>query len=76
MPASDFPPELWLEIVAYLPRSDMRKMMGVNRFLFELALNDIYEEVRFTSEDKAMERVFEQLRYADYFELSGSLFNY
>ena len=76
MPASDFPPELWLEIVAYLPRSDMRKMMGVNRFLFELALNDIYEEVRFTSEDKAMERVFEQLRYANYFELSGSLLNY
>ena len=54
----------------------MRKMIGVNRFLFELALNDIYEEVRFTSDDKAMERVFEQLRYANYFELSGSLLNY
>ncbi len=70
MPASDFPPELWSEIVAYLPRCDMRKMIGVNRFLFELALNDIYEEVRFTSDDKTMERVFEQLRYANYFELS------
>ncbi len=47
----------------------MRKMIGVNRFHFKLALNDIYEEVRFTSDDKTMERVFEQLRYAN-FELS------
>lgn len=62
MPASDFPPELWSEIVAYLPRSDLRKMIGVNRFLFELALNYIYEEVRFTSDDKQMSKVLEQLR--------------
>lgn len=62
MPASDFPPELWSEIVTYLPRSDLRKMIGVNRFLFELALNYIYEEVRFTSDDKQMSKVLEQLR--------------
>ncbi|KJA16056.1 hypothetical protein HYPSUDRAFT_91565 [Hypholoma sublateritium FD-334 SS-4] len=63
MPASDFPPELWSEIIDYLPRGDLRKMIGVNRFLFELALNDLYEEVRFTSDDKHMSRVFEQLSH-------------
>ena len=70
MPASDLPPELWSEIVSYLPKGDLRKMLGVNRFLFELALNDIYEEVRFTSDDKNMERIFEQLRCANYRNLN------
>lgn len=61
MPASDFPPELWTEIVSYLPRNVLRKMIGVNRLLFELALNDLYEEVRFTSDDKQTANVFDQL---------------
>ena len=57
----DLPLELWLEILAYLPRSALHKLIGVNRFLFELALDDIYEEVRFIAGDKQMEKIFLQM---------------
>jgi len=57
----DLPLELWLEILAYLPRSALHKLIGVNRFLFELALDDIYEEVRFIAGDKQMEKIFLQV---------------
>ncbi|KDR72841.1 hypothetical protein GALMADRAFT_228529 [Galerina marginata CBS 339.88] len=60
----DLPIELWLEILLYLPRSTLHKMIGVNRTLFELALNDLYEEVRFISDDKVMMKSFKQLRHA------------
>jgi hypothetical protein len=57
----DLPVELWLKILSYLPRSAQRKLLGVNRFLFELALDDIYEEVRFIVDDKQMEKTFLQM---------------
>lgn len=62
MATSDLPVELWLEVLSYLPRSALRKMIGVNRILFELALNDLYEEVRFISDDKGTMKTFKQLR--------------
>lgn len=62
MPTSDLPVELWLEILAYLPRTTLHKMIGVNRTLFELALNDKYEEVRFISDDRQMMKTFRQLQ--------------
>jgi hypothetical protein len=61
MPTPDLPVELWLEILAYLPRSALHKMIGLNRLLFELALNDLYEEVRFIADDKSMRKAFDQL---------------
>ena len=62
MPTSDLPVELWLEILTYLPRSTLHKLIGVNRTLFELALNDLYEEVRLISDDKDMDKTFKQLK--------------
>ncbi|KAF8907080.1 hypothetical protein CPB84DRAFT_1844186 [Gymnopilus junonius] len=63
MPTSDLPVELWLEILAYLPRTTLHKMIGVNRTLFELALNDMYEEVRLISDDKQMIKTLKQLHH-------------
>ena len=51
-----------MEILSYLPRTALHKMIGVNRLLFELALNDLYEEVRFISDDKEMLKTFKQLK--------------
>ncbi|KAF8152232.1 hypothetical protein B0H34DRAFT_800709 [Crassisporium funariophilum] len=65
MPTSDLPLELWLEILSYLPRSTLHKMIGINRILFEIALDDIYEEVRFVCDDKDTRKTFKQLRHAD-----------
>ena len=62
MPTPDLPVELWLEILTYLPRSTLHKLVGVNRTLFELALNDLYEEVRLISDDKDMDKTFKQLK--------------
>ncbi|KAH9475292.1 hypothetical protein JR316_0012403 [Psilocybe cubensis] len=64
MTTSDLPTELWLEILSYLPRSTLRKMIGVNRTLFELALNDLYEEVRLISDDKETVKTFKQLHHS------------
>jgi len=62
MPTPDLPVELWLEILGYLPRSALHKMIGVNRLLFELALDDLYEEIRLISDDKSMLKTFKQLK--------------
>ena len=57
----DLPVELWIEILSYLPRTALHKLIGVNRFLFELALDDIYEGVRFIEGDKETEKIFLQM---------------
>ncbi|KAF9039306.1 hypothetical protein BJ165DRAFT_1497360 [Panaeolus papilionaceus] len=63
MTTPDLPVELWLEILSYLPRSALRKTMGVNRMLFEMAFNDIYEEVRLIAADKEMVKTLKQLSH-------------
>ncbi|XP_006456529.1 hypothetical protein AGABI2DRAFT_122427 [Agaricus bisporus var. bisporus H97] len=40
--ARDLPAELWLEILSYLSARHVRKLLGINRFLTELALDEIY----------------------------------
>lgn len=62
MSTPDLPIELWLEILRYHPRSTLRKMMGVNRVLFELALDDLYSEVQLITDDEDAKRTFAQLR--------------
>ena len=59
----DLPVELWIEILSYLPRTALHKLIGVNRFLFELALDDIYEELRFIENDKETEKIFLQMEF-------------
>lgn len=62
MTTPDLPPELWLEILAYFSPGFVVKLMGVNRLLFELALQYIYEEVQLTSDDKPALTIFTTLR--------------
>lgn len=61
MPTPDLPLELWLEILSYLPRSTLHRMIGVNRTLFELALDEKYEEVMFLADNTEMAKMFRQL---------------
>ncbi|PPQ63652.1 hypothetical protein CVT24_004426 [Panaeolus cyanescens] len=63
MSTPDLPVELWLEILSYLPRSALRKMMGVNRLLFEMAFNEIYEEIRLIADDEEMLKTCKQLSH-------------
>ena len=60
-PTPNLPVELWPEILSYLPRSALHNMIGINRLLFELALDDLYEEIRFISNDTEMWKTFQQL---------------
>ncbi|KDR72827.1 hypothetical protein GALMADRAFT_142557 [Galerina marginata CBS 339.88] len=64
MAAPDLPIELWLEILQYLPRSALHGMLGLSRVLFEVVMNDLYEEIRFISDDKAMLKTFDQMKFA------------
>ncbi|PPQ77843.1 hypothetical protein CVT25_015337 [Psilocybe cyanescens] len=66
--------ELWLEILSYLPRAVRRWMIGVSRALFELALDDIYEEVRVCAGDEKSLFAVTQLQYVFYFLLTALLF--
>jgi hypothetical protein len=59
----DLPVELWLHLLDLLPKSYLRKMMGINRTLFELAMNEVYQEIRFIEDGRDMTRIFHQLRY-------------
>ncbi|KIM44164.1 hypothetical protein M413DRAFT_443202 [Hebeloma cylindrosporum] len=61
MPTHDLPLELWLEILSYLPRSTLHRMIGVNRILFELALDEKYEEIKFMADTTEMGYMFRQL---------------
>ena len=47
----DLPPELWLEIISYLPDIYLRKMMGVSRTLYALALRKIFGELNLRYDD-------------------------
>ncbi|PPQ65057.1 hypothetical protein CVT26_015753 [Gymnopilus dilepis] len=51
MHSKDLPVELWREITSYLPRSTLYRLMGINRTLFNLAMDDFYREIRFISDD-------------------------
>ena len=59
----DLPVELWLYILSFLPRGTVRKLIGISRLLFEMALDDIYEEIRFIADDEEMHKTFRQLKY-------------
>lgn len=56
------PIELWLEIFSYLPRKSRRKAIGINRFFFELVLDELYEELRIVADDTETLHRFSQLQ--------------
>jgi hypothetical protein len=68
----DLPLELWFHILSFLPRGYVRKMIGINRMLFEIAMDDIYKEVRFISDGRHMITTFKQLKYVIRFFCSYS----
>lgn len=57
----DLPIEVWLEVLSYLPRGFVWKMIGVNRALFELGMDELYEEVRLMDYNGAGLKTFEQM---------------
>jgi hypothetical protein len=56
----DLPAELWMEILSHLPRGFVWKMIGINRLLFELGMNELYEEVRLIDFEGAGLKTFQQ----------------
>lgn len=58
----DLPIELWIEVLSYLPPDCIRKVIGVNRYLFERGMDNIYEGVQVATNDGAGLKTFEQLR--------------
>ncbi|KAJ7577431.1 hypothetical protein C8J56DRAFT_1031456 [Mycena floridula] len=44
--STDLPVELWLHILSFLPPHFVKRLIGVNRVLFNLAQDDIYQEMR------------------------------
>lgn len=65
MVLQDLPVDLWLEILQYLSRSTLHKMLGISRALFELAFDDLYKEIRLVNNDQEMLKILKQLRYAN-----------
>ncbi|KAF9467601.1 hypothetical protein BDZ94DRAFT_1248515 [Collybia nuda] len=59
----DLPVEIWLYIVSMLPRDHIRKLVGINRMLFSLAMDEIYREVRYIDNNQVMRKTFHQLKY-------------
>jgi len=59
----DLPLELWLHIISFLPNGYTQRMIGINRMLFELGLDEKYREVRFISDSPYVVNTFKQLRY-------------
>ncbi|KAF9445523.1 hypothetical protein P691DRAFT_762423 [Macrolepiota fuliginosa MF-IS2] len=59
----DLPPELWIEILSYIPRGLARKTIGINRYLFEKGMNELYTEIWIDSHQGVGRKTFEQMRY-------------
>jgi hypothetical protein len=47
----DLPVELWLLITEYLEPKEKRKLIGVNRLFFELAMDELYGHLSLVSDD-------------------------
>lgn len=61
----DLPAELWEEILSYLPRGSVWRMIGINRLLFELGMKELYGRVCLTNCVGAGLKTFQQIGYAN-----------
>lgn len=59
---NELPFELWLEILSYLPQGFHRRLIAVNRALFEYALDEIYKKVELVHDDENTLFTFTRLR--------------
>lgn len=58
--------EIWLCIISFLPRGKVRKLIGLNRAFYEVAMDDIFREVYFCTNNgtwRNLERLT-QIQYA------------
>ncbi|KAJ3562050.1 hypothetical protein NP233_g9816 [Leucocoprinus birnbaumii] len=69
----DLPPEIWAEILSYLPRGSVRKMIGINRMLFELGMDELYKEICLTDYEDAGLKTFQQIQYPNLASRVGGL---
>ncbi|KAH9475280.1 hypothetical protein JR316_0012391 [Psilocybe cubensis] len=56
------PFELWLEILSYIPRKHHRKLIGINRALYEYALDVIYQKIELSHDDESTLFTFTRLQ--------------
>ncbi|KAJ3571204.1 hypothetical protein NP233_g3905 [Leucocoprinus birnbaumii] len=62
-PIEDLPYEIWDEICSYLPAGYAVKMIGVNRYFFEVGMNSIYGTVCISDiGDKEQSKALNQLK--------------
>lgn len=59
---SDLPVEVWLQILSFVPTAHYPKLVGINRTLFTLVMDVIYQEVRFMDDSEQMLKTFHQLK--------------
>ena len=45
----ELPVEIWLHIVGSIPADDRPKLVGVNRILFELSMDELYGQLNFVN---------------------------
>ncbi|KAF9448710.1 hypothetical protein P691DRAFT_780597 [Macrolepiota fuliginosa MF-IS2] len=48
----DLPVELWSEVLSNLPQGTLPNMIGINRYLFETGMNELYEEINLAADMK------------------------
>lgn len=46
-----FPNEIWAEIHTHIPPETVIKLIGVNRYFFDAAMNEIYKVIPVTNSD-------------------------
>lgn len=42
---ADIPPEIWLHVAKFIPKEDLRDLLGVNSILFNIAMDIRYREI-------------------------------
>ncbi|PPQ63661.1 hypothetical protein CVT24_004435 [Panaeolus cyanescens] len=65
MSARDLCVELWLEILSYVPKSAIYKLLGLNPLLSELALDKLYDDVAFVGYVRETKTMFDQVMIPD-----------
>jgi len=59
----DYPVDILIEILTYLPRVALFKTCMISSSFFELSLDLLYEEIYLSSVDKEIESTFSNLMY-------------
>jgi hypothetical protein len=58
----NLPYDVWRHIASFLPRHDVRRLLGVNHILFEIAMDDLYSIVEIKRLDSRTFWILSNLR--------------